>query len=113
MNHSSMVPTSENPELGQKFEFIDFEPSANLAALATENLNRLFGASPSDSSTQAVLRKTRGGFAGSLHIRSAVGSFLADVGGTDPIEVLEGLSREVDSQLLAWKERRRMSDDAP
>jgi len=112
MNHS-MVPVSEIPVLGQKFEFVDFEPSPNLAARAMENLRRLFGASPSDSSTQAVLRKTRGGFSGSLHIRSAVANFLADSGGTDPDEVLENLSREVDSQIHAWKERRRLLEEAP
>lgn len=112
MNHN-LVPVSEIPVLGQKFEFVDFEPSPNLAARAMENLRRLFGASPSDSSTQAVLRKTRAGFAGSLHIRSAVGNFLADAGGSDPDEVLESISREVDLQIHAWKERRCLGDEAP
>jgi len=78
-----------------------------------ERLHRIFGESPSDSSTRAVLRKTRAGFEGSLQIRSAVGSFIANVVGEDPIEVLDNLSQNVRSQLQIWKKQRLIAQELP
>ena len=85
------------------FEFIDFEPSRMVAASALEKLGRIFVEAPSDSSARASLRKTLQGFEGRLQIRSAVGTFVADVTGTDPLAVLNGLSRKVRSQIRVWK----------
>lgn len=99
--------------LVQKFKFVDFEPSAGVAVSAMEKLNWLFGQSPSDSSARAVLRKTRVGFEGSLQIRSAVGSFFADVAGEDPNEVLDHLSQKVSSQLSAWRLSRQICQELP
>lgn len=78
-----------------------------------EKLSRLFGDSPSDSSARASLRKTHGGFAGSLKIRSAVGSFISDVAGNDPFDVVEKLAFEIESQLRAWKKRRNLTFLSP
>ncbi len=99
--------------LVQKFKFVDFEPSAGVARRSMEKLNRIFGESPSDSSTRAVLRKTRAGFEGSLQVRSSVGSFIANVVGEDPIEVLENLSQNVRSQLRTWKKQRLLTQELP
>lgn len=92
------------------FEFIDFEPTAGVAANAMEKLGRIFGESPSDSSARAFLRKTRQGFEGRLQIRSAVGTFMADVIGDDPVAVLNSLSRKVRSQLRLWKRSRLIGE---
>ena len=90
------------------FKFIDFEPTTQLAKKAVLKLGRIFGESPSDSSALAFMRKTRDGFEGRLHIRSAVGTFMADVIGEDPFEVLNALSRKVRSQLRIWKSERQL-----
>jgi hypothetical protein len=93
------------------FEFIDFEPTANVAESAKQKLSRIFGESPSDSSSLAFLKKTCDGFQGRLHVRSAVGHFVADVMGEDPIQVLNSLSRKVRSQLRLWKRQRALALD--
>jgi hypothetical protein len=97
----------------QEFNFVDFEPSAGVVKRSMEKLHRIFGESPSDSSTRAILRKTRAGFEGSLQVRSAVGSFVANVAGEDPIEVLDNLSQNVRSQLQTWKKKRLIIQDLP
>jgi hypothetical protein len=94
------------------FEFIDFEPTSSLADRAVEKLSRVFGESPSDSSTRATLTKTRDGFAGRLQIRSAVGTFVADVIGEDPLQVLNSMTRKVRSQLRMWKRVRTLEIDS-
>jgi hypothetical protein len=93
-------------------EFIDFEPTSGLAERAVERLGRIFGESPSDSSTRASLKKTRNGFEGRLQIRSAVGTFVADVMGEDPLQVLNSMTRKVRSQLRMWKRVRTLEMDA-
>ena len=95
----------------KQFSFIDFEPTRHLANNAMERLSRIFGESPSDSSTRAWVKKTRDGFEGRLQIRSAVGTFMADVIGEDPAQVIDSLSRKVRSQLRLWK-RQRFQEDA-
>lgn len=85
------------------FEFIDFEPSASLADRAMEKLARVFSESPSDAFAQAFVKKTQAGFEGQMQIRSAVGTFMADVIGEDPAKVIDHLSRKVRSQLRLWK----------
>lgn len=90
----------------QTFEFIDFEPSENLIGRAMEKLGRIFGESPSDSSTQAFVKKTKQGFEGSLHVHSAVGIFVADVIGDDPSKVVDRLAIKIRSQLRIWKRER-------
>lgn len=89
--------------IGHGFEFIDFEPTSTLTERALERLNRIFGESPSDSSTRAQLKKTWRGFEGQLQIRSAVGTFVADVIGEDPLAVIDSLSHKVRLQLRIWK----------
>jgi hypothetical protein len=93
------------------FEYIDFEPTTSLMERAMAKMGRIFGESPSDSSTIAFLRKTVHGFEGGLRIRSAVGTFVADVIGEDPTEVVDMLSRKIRSQLRVWK-RNRILDSA-
>ena len=95
----------------EKFEYIDFEPTVSLKTRAKESFSRIFGESPSDSSTRAFLRKTRDGFQGVMQIRSAVGTFVADVIGEDPIEVVESVSRKIRSQLVSWKRDRTLAID--
>ncbi len=96
----------------EKFEYIDFEPTSILTLRAKEKLNRIFGESPSDSSTRGFLRKTREGFQGVMHVRSAVGTFMADVIGEDPVAVVDTLSRKIRSQLRMWKRQRQLAIDA-
>jgi hypothetical protein len=55
----------------QKFNFVDFEPSAGVAKRSMEKLHRIFGESPSDSSTRAILRKTRAGFVAKREISAS------------------------------------------
>jgi hypothetical protein len=90
----------------KKFQFVDFQPNTVLVDRAMEKLSRVFGESPSDSSTIAMVRKTAEGFVGKLHIRSAVGEFFADVIGEDPFEVVDDLSCKVRDQLFNWKRSR-------
>ena len=92
----------------EKFEYIDFEPTNILIGRAKEKLSLIFGESPSDSSTHALLRKTREGFEGVMHIRSAVGTFMADVIGEDPNEVIDSLALKIRSQLRSWKSQRQL-----
>jgi ribosome-associated translation inhibitor RaiA len=96
----------------KQFSFIDFEPSRNLTDRAMERLSRIFGESPSESSTRAWVKKTRDGFEGRLQIRSAVGTFMADVIGEDPAQVIDSLSQKVRTQLQNWKRNRHLVDDA-
>ena len=93
------------------FEFKGFEPTHGLVSRAKERMSRVFGESPSDSATFASLEKTSGGFIGRLQIRSAVGTFVADVIGEDPVEVVNRLSRKVRSQLRLWKRHRALALD--
>ena len=93
-------------KFAERFEFIDFEPAHDLATMAKEKLNRIFGESPSDSTTRALLRKTRDGFEGVMQVKSAVGTFVADVIGEDPKEVVDSLSNKIRSQLQSWKRKR-------
>ena len=107
-----MTHSMEN-ELDHGFEFVDFEPSKGVSARAMEKLSQLFGESPSDSSARAILRRTRqGAFEGTLQIRSAVGTFMADVIGDDPLEVLNQLAHKVRSQLVDWKRSRFLLEKA-
>lgn len=95
---------------GQILKFIDFEPSENLVGQAVAKISRVFGESPSDASAKGFLRKTREGFEGRLQIHSAVGTFVADVIGDDPLGVLDSLSFKIRSQLQAWKSTRTLDD---
>lgn len=89
------------------FEFVDFTPSPGVVRGALDRLSRIFGESPSDSSSRAILRRTvQGGFQGTLQIRSAVGTFVADVIGEDPLEVVNQLSSKILHQLREWKQAR-------
>lgn len=96
----------------KKFQFVDFQPTTILVEKAMEKMTRVFGESPSDSWTSAVVRKTTEGFKGQLHIRSAVGEFIADVKGSDPIEVVESLAQKILTQLRSWKKEREF-DETP
>jgi hypothetical protein len=104
----NMMDVMPNEVEVSDFKFIDFEPTAILAKKAVLKLGRIFGESPSDSSALAFMRKTRNGFEGRLHIRSAVGTFMADVIGEDPLKVLNSLSRKIRSQLRVWKRERAL-----
>ena len=92
----------------QNLEFIGFEPSENIVERALEKLGRVFGESPSDAATTATLKKTRKGFEGHVAIHSAVGSFVADVIGEDPLAVMHRLSLKIRSQLRVWKRSRQI-----
>lgn len=94
------------PAFLRKFEFIGFEPSAGVIARAKEHLGRVFGESPSDSTTFAFIKKTARGFEGCLQVRSAAGTFVAHVIGDDPLSVVRRMSRKVRSQLRIWKRDR-------
>lgn len=85
------------------FEFIDFEPCTEIASRAVDRLNRIFSESPSDSTATASVRKTSQGFEGQLSVKSASGTFMANVIGEDPLKVIDLLSRKVRSQLRLWK----------
>ncbi len=90
----------------RKFEFVGFEPNDFLVVRAINKLGRILGESPSDSSGQAVLRKTAKGFEGRIQIRSAVGNFVAEFIGDDPGKVIDRLSRKMRSQLRVWRRAR-------
>lgn len=92
--------------LAQAIEFVGFEPAENLVSLATEKLYRVFGEAPSDATTRGVVRRTPQGFEGRLQIRSAVGVFVAEVIGDDPLHVVEDLATKVRGQLAQWKKKR-------
>ena len=87
----------------RKFQFVDFQPTSVLAEKAKEKLSRVFGESPSDSFVTAIIRKTTEGFVGQLKVRSAVGTFIADVISEDPLEAIENLSSDVRTLLREWK----------
>ncbi len=94
------------PALFKEFEFVGFEPSAGVISRVSEQLSRVFGESPSDSTAFTLIKKTSFGFEGSLKIRSAAGTFVAHVIGDDPLSVVRRLSRKIRSQLRLWKRER-------
>lgn len=94
----------------EKFEYIDFEPPQTLVGRAKDRLNLIFGESPSDSSMRALMKKSRDGFEGMMQIRSAVGTFVADVIGEDPHEVVDSLASKIRSQLRSWKAQRQLTN---
>ena len=96
--------------LPNDFEFIGFDPGAGVIAKAMEKLGRVFGESPSDASALASVRKTIHGFEGRLRIHSSAGTFVADVIGDDPLNVVSRLSRKIRSQLRIWKRYRQLSE---
>lgn len=97
---------SEGTDQVSGLEFIDFEPASGFMSRALEKLGRVVGESPSDSSAKASLRKTGHGFVGHLRINSAVGSFVADVVGEDPLDVIGSLALKVRTQLRVWRRNR-------
>lgn len=97
------------PALFKELEFVGFEPSAGVISRAMEQLGRVFGESPSDSTTIGLVKKTARGFEGSLHVRSAAGTFVAHVIGDDPLSVIRRMSRKIRSQLRIWKRDRNLA----
>lgn len=97
-----MTESSTHPA----FEFIGFDPAPGVAARAMEKIARIFSESPSDAFARAFVRKTVRGFEGRLQVRSAVGTFVAEVFSDDPSEVVDKLSWKMRSQLRLWKRHR-------
>lgn len=108
MNSVISSPNSMMNEFEKKsFSFIGFEPSHMLENLAITKFLRIHSEAPSDSSALAYVKKTLQGFEGVLHIRSAVGSFVAKVVSEDPQKAIEAVSQNIRTQLQTWKSSRR------
>jgi hypothetical protein len=88
------------------FEFIGFVPAPHVSEHAAAKIARVFSESPSDSFARAFVRKTVKGFEGRLQVRSTVGTFMAEVIGEDPAQVVDKLSLKIRSQIRLWKRQR-------
>jgi hypothetical protein len=97
--------------VGEKFEFLDFEPDLAVRGLTNRILSELLGNAPSDATPFARLVKTRAGYEATLKICSLAGTFAAHAASVNPIEALESLKDRVREQLVKWRDVRFRRDD--
>lgn len=91
------------------FNYIGFEPSAELERSAERTLERLMAASPYGSMAVAMLEKTEDIYECAIEIYSRNGSIIARASSHSPSDALDVVSKSLARKIKRWKVSRRFS----
>jgi len=91
------------------FNYIGFEPGAELEKSAEKTLERLMAASPYGSMAVAMLEKVENGYECAIEIYSRNGSIIARASSQFPGGALDVVSKSLARKIKRWKVSKRFS----